>query len=204
MPGRKRGRPLLKKDIEIAYRNSNSATEAARYLDVSYKTFKKYAKYYGIWRTNQSGKGVPRPKKYGKYGLFEILDGKYPRYNRKILLERCFKAGIFKKKCYMCGYNVTRDDGRAPLIFYHKDGNLTNLKKDNIEPRCYNCQFLTNGRSMDKKISQIPNTVFQKDLIDAQDGEALSEAVDSSEFEDLQKEFLDEVERERKQQEEDG
>ena len=41
-------RPLLKSEIIIAQDESNSAAEAARKLDVSYNTYKKYAKLYDI------------------------------------------------------------------------------------------------------------------------------------------------------------
>jgi hypothetical protein len=41
-------------------------SESSRYLDVSYNTFKKYCKIYGLWteeNKNQSGKGISKNKK---------------------------------------------------------------------------------------------------------------------------------------------
>ena len=39
-------RPLLQAEIELAIKNSQSAKGAARFLGVSYNTFKKYGKMY--------------------------------------------------------------------------------------------------------------------------------------------------------------
>ena len=39
-------RPLLKAEIELAMQNTKSNKEAARFLGVSYNTYKKYAKMY--------------------------------------------------------------------------------------------------------------------------------------------------------------
>ena len=42
-------RPLLESEIKDAQSKSRSAFEAARLLEVSYNTYKKYAKLYGIF-----------------------------------------------------------------------------------------------------------------------------------------------------------
>ena len=187
---RKYKRPLIKQDIEIAYRHSNSAAEAARYLGVSYKTFRKYAKLYGVFKTNQSGKGVPRAKLKGKQGLLDILDGKHPNYSKSALLERCLRAGIFKKECYSCGYNEVRMDGKIPLLFHHKDGDSKNLKKSNIEPWCYNCIFQTRGK-VDLELLELDPVVFQNDLLEV--GEVEGEALTEEDLVKIQEELQNEI-----------
>ena len=64
------GRPLQrlvnKKTLLHSIKMCNSMSESSRYLDVSYNTFKKYCKIYGLWieeYKNQSGKGISKNKK---------------------------------------------------------------------------------------------------------------------------------------------
>lgn len=189
-------RPLVKRDIEIAYANSNSAAEAARYVGVSYKTFKKYAQLYDMWYTNQSGKGVTRTRGVSTTGLLAILDGKHPSYDPTKLLERCIRAAIFKQECYLCGFNERRVDGRTPLLLYFKDGNRTNFKRENLEPRCYNCTYLTTG-VINKKLLTMDPGVFQKDLLSI--ARENNEEIALSDVQSLQEDLLDEIEREREE-----
>ena len=63
---RRTRRPLLQAEIELAIKNSKSAKGAARFLGVSYNTFKKYAQMYKnesgevLFETckNPTGKGI--------------------------------------------------------------------------------------------------------------------------------------------------
>jgi hypothetical protein len=135
-------RPLLQSDIERAQMNTRSAMEAARYLNVDYKTYKKYAKMYGLHdkHINQSGRGISRKKKTGVFGLDEILAGKHPNYDHTKLKERLIRAGYIAESCSLCGFDKKREiDGRAPLVLHCKDGNKRNLHLENLELRCYNC-----------------------------------------------------------------
>ena len=52
---------LTKSKLEHVIKNSISMSECSRKLHVSYNTFKKYCKMYGLWtdeNKNQSGKGI--------------------------------------------------------------------------------------------------------------------------------------------------
>ncbi len=51
-------KPLLESDIKDAQNKSKSAFEAARLLEVSYNTYKKYAKLYGIFEDLKNPFGV--------------------------------------------------------------------------------------------------------------------------------------------------
>ena len=98
-------RPPLKKEIEEAQRNSLSAAGAARYLGVSYATYKKYARSYGIHEqhVNQGGKGIPKPHAKGKrFALSDILEGKHPTYNVKRLQQQLIKGGYMDEQCTLC------------------------------------------------------------------------------------------------------
>lgn len=160
-------RPLLESDIKRAQENTRSASEAARFLHVDYKTYKKYAKMYGLFEQhkNPTGKGIARVKKRGKFGLDDILSGKHPTYDKTRLKERIIRAGYLAEECALCGYNKKRElDGRCPLILHCVDGNEHNLKLDNLQLRCFNCSYLTTGRVSAKHIMN-PG-VYDQDLLD--------------------------------------
>lgn len=143
------GRPILRREIEEAQQNTRSGAEAARYLGVSYNTYKKYSKLYGIFEQhkNPSGKGIPKSGMAGhKYPLEEILEGKHPTYNVKLLRERLIKSGMFDEKCMLCGFEERRiTDYKVPLMLVFKDGDRTNHKLENLMLLCYNCAYLTVG-----------------------------------------------------------
>jgi hypothetical protein len=141
-------RPLLQRDIERAMANSRSNSEAARYLNVNIETYKKYAKMYGLYdqHRNRGGKGQPRPKMRGAWGLESILAGEHPTYPHRRLKARLIAAGRKAETCDLCGFNRKREvDGRSPICLYCLDGNNQNLQFDNLQFRCYNCVFLTTG-----------------------------------------------------------
>jgi hypothetical protein len=142
-------RPLLQRDIELAQAETKSAHAAARYLNVAFSTYKKYAKRYGLYEQhlNMAGKGVKRSKIQGPAGLQSIFDGQHPGYDRTLLKNRLIAAGFLPQECALCGFHETRIlDGKCPLLLNYKDDNNLNLALENLELRCYNCQFLTSGK----------------------------------------------------------
>ena len=60
---------LTKGMIEESQKHSKSNMEAARWLKVSYNTYKKWAKYYNLFEQhlNQSGVGVKRVGQHIRY-----------------------------------------------------------------------------------------------------------------------------------------
>lgn len=142
----KNQKPLLKKDIEIAKSKTISASAAARYLNVSLPTYKKYAVAYGLYETNQRGKGVRKLRKTGPETISNILAGNNPNYDKKRLRDRLLRAGVFKNECALCGFKESRADGKVPLTLICLDGNSHNMKRENLEMRCFNCAFLTTGK----------------------------------------------------------
>ena len=55
-------RPLMESEIKEAQQKSRSAMEAARVLGVSYNTYKKYSRKYGIFEDlkNPDGNGIKK------------------------------------------------------------------------------------------------------------------------------------------------
>jgi len=146
----KLNRPLLENEILEAQDRSRSAAEAARYLRVSYKTYTKYAKMYGIFERlkNPSGTGIQKSRSTENQGtpLKEILAGEKPAYKGWMLKRRLFNSGYKDQKCEICGFDEKRlIDDKSPLKLHYIDGDKTNHKFENLQVICYNCYYLTVG-----------------------------------------------------------
>ena len=148
---------LLQSNVLYAMENTKSNAEAARFLRVSYPTYKKYAKLYKDEATgqslfeihkNQAGTGIRKPYniKKGKYALEDILEGQYPEYPISNLKKRIITNAILEEKCDHCGFCERRlTDYTVPLLLEHIDGDRTNHYIDNLRLLCYNCYYLMVG-----------------------------------------------------------
>ena len=124
--------------------------EAARILGVSYNTYKKYTRKYGIFEDLKNPDGIGIKKGYnlkrGKFALEDILAGKYPNYPIWKLKQRLLNNGYMLEKCNNCGFEERRiTDHKVPLVLDFIDGDRKNHKYDNLRMLCFNCSFLING-----------------------------------------------------------
>lgn len=154
-------RPLLRIQIEEAQRNTNSNAAAARWLGVSYRRYRKYAQFYGLFEKhmNQEGFGVDKgfSKNPTAVPLKEILEGKHPNYSISKLKNRLIARKKLEAECNICGFNERRiRDGKIPLILQFLDGNHKNKKLDNMQLLCYNCMFLT---------TNVPLAAYRKGIL---------------------------------------
>lgn len=139
---------LVESEILAAQSISKTEAEVARKLGVSFMTYRKYAKLYGLYGrvANMAGKGIDKSIKNensGKYPLDKILEGKFPKYSTNRLKVRLLRCGKFAPKCSKCGFHEARiSDSQVPLLLNYKDGNPLNKKEENLELLCYNCYFL--------------------------------------------------------------
>ena len=143
-------KPLLESEIKDAQKKARSAMEAARLLGVSYNTYKKYARKYGIFEDlkNPDGTGIRKGYnlKRGKYSLDDILKGKYPEYPIWKLKQRLLLNGYMLEKCNKCGFEERRiTDHKVPLVLDFQDGDRKNHLYENLRMLCFNCSFLING-----------------------------------------------------------
>jgi hypothetical protein len=144
-------RPILEAEIRGAQSATKSGKEAARFLGVTYETYKKWAKRYDIFEhhKNAGGKGKKKDKvdpSKGKYPVNDILAGKYPDYPTFRLKNRLIKTGYKNEECECCGYKERRvHDDKMPLVLDYIDGNVKNKSLENLQMLCYNCVFMTRG-----------------------------------------------------------
>lgn len=143
-------RPILESQIKAAQAKAKSAFEAARILGISYNTYKKYAKLYGIFEDlkNPYGYGIERAVKIRnkKFNIEDLINGKHLKYPLHKYKNKLFASGYVPKVCSSCGFGEERlSDGKMPLLIDFLDGNLNNRKLENIRPLCYNCFFLLVG-----------------------------------------------------------
>ena len=153
-----KAKPLTKEQIIAATNKTLSNRAAARYLNVSYQHFKKWAKLYKNDKgetlfdahKNQSGKGIPKfLKGQGKEpALLDIIEGRVDAssFSPDKIKYRLITEGHLLEECSNCGFKERRVvDYKIPLILHFKDKNKQNYRKENTELLCYNCYFLTIG-----------------------------------------------------------
>lgn len=150
--------------IERAMRETMSNKAAAKFLGVSFKTYKKYANLYKTEdgktlfeaHKNQSAKGIPKfgKRRHDKASIIDIMEERVPKtfVSIKILKTQMIEHGIMEEKCCRCGFKEQRTlDYKSPLILNFRDGNKKNWKLDNVEFLCYNCYFLCVGEVFTNK-----------------------------------------------------
>jgi len=126
-----------------ACNTSMSMAEASTKVSIHFNTFRKRALKLGVYKPNQSGKGMT--KRYnGKnyFPLKEILEGKHPQYQTNKLRKRLIREGIKEEKCEKCGIEDWLGE-RVSFELNHIDGIRTNHLLDNLEILCPNCHSQT-------------------------------------------------------------
>lgn len=185
----KGGRPrrdLTEATIRNAMKHTQSNFQAARYLNVTIETYRKYAQLYIDQQSgktlyelhkNNSGKGIKRVRwnhEISVEKINEIMSSEsYRAINQQKLKARLIYEGILRMECYKCGHHEKRViDYKQPLILSFKDGNKNNWKIDNLEMLCYNCYFLYIGNLFpEKQIQRLEDanaTILKKGEIDWQ------------------------------------
>jgi hypothetical protein len=154
-----KAKPLSKEMIVAAMNKTKSNRAAARYLNVSYIHFKKWAKIYNDIDTgqvlfdkhkNQSGKGISKFLTNGKkdVALLDIIEGRVDaaHFNPQKIKYRLIEEGYLLEECGVCGFHERRVlDYKMPLIMHFKDGNKQHYRLENLEMLCYNHYFLQVG-----------------------------------------------------------
>lgn len=173
MSKNKGGRPprvLSESVIRNAMKFTQSNFQAARYLNMTIETYRKYAKLYIDQETgktlydlhkNNSGKGIKKISWKNEISLQKIDEilgrDAYRAVNAQKLKDRLIYEGKLRMECYRCGHHEKRlIDYKQPLVLNFKDANKNNWKHENLEMLCYNCHFLYVGNLFtDKQIKKL-------------------------------------------------
>ena len=153
-------KPLTKEMILAAMNKTKSNRAAARYLNVSYQHYKKWAKLYESeedehkslfdQHLNQAGVGIPKFLNGGgkEPPLLDIIEGRVDAssFSPEKIKYRLVTNGYLEEKCNSCGFQERRVlDYKMPLLLHFKDNNKKNYRKENIQFLCYNCYYLSIG-----------------------------------------------------------
>lgn len=149
IPGRRT--VLTKRMILNSQENTKSGHAAARWLGVSYNTYRKWAKYYGIFEQhlNQAGNGIKKGWGTFKIKIDDFINGKRPlpkNYTFKVFKRRLIEEGYILEECGICGYNETNlSTEKVCLNIDFEDGDSKNLSIENVRLLCPNCYLSVNG-----------------------------------------------------------
>ena len=143
--GRPQAKQMTKQNINAAIQSTQSMSQAAIYLGVSYNTFTKYAKQYGLFKPLKSSKGI-RKSHNGQFthDIAKILEGKNPNpYREQTLLSKAIREGYIAPCCSNCNqdfsqYNMRKD---PPLMLDFFDKNPQNTQIHNLRTLCFNCVY---------------------------------------------------------------
>lgn len=164
----KGGRPprtLSEAVIRNAMKHTQSNFQAARYLNVTIETYRKYSKLYMDQETdktlyeihkNNSGKGIKKVSWKHDISVEKLnqimASDSYRAVNLQKLKSRLIYESILRTECYKCGHYEKRIvDYKQPLVLSFKDGNKHNWHLDNLQMLCYNCYFLFIGNLFSEK-----------------------------------------------------
>jgi len=147
VPGRRL--VITKRMVETAIENTNSNSSAARWIGISYNTYKKWATYYGVFEQhkNQSGKGIRKGWATYKVPLEQVFNGTSTiKYSDKVFKKRLVEEGYAVEDCAICGWNEPRlTDQLVCLKVDYISGDSENKHIDNVRLLCPNCYFTNNG-----------------------------------------------------------
>jgi len=143
--GRPQAKQMTKQNINAAIQSTQSMSQAAIYLGVSYNTFTKYAKQYDLFKPLKSSKGI-RKSHNGQFthDIAKILEGKNPNpYREQTLLSKAIREGYIAPCCSNCNQDFSQYDMRKdpPLMLDFFDKNPQNTQIHNLRALCFNCVY---------------------------------------------------------------
>jgi hypothetical protein len=141
--------PLTRAEIVQAQQYTKSNRQAAKFLNVSYRRYTRYAKIYNLFDSHANPLGIGTNKGFAKrsstVALRDVFANKHPKYSIIRLKNRMVARNLLVNACAMCGYCEKRiTDGKTPLLLTFKDG-TRNYDRSNLWLLCYNCLFMTTG-----------------------------------------------------------
>jgi hypothetical protein len=127
-----------------------SGAEVARRLGVSYHTYKRYCKLYGldprIVKIDPNRPGKKWHPESGKYPAGEVAQGKHLHLRLGYYRQKLIDGGYKAEECEHCGFKEKQmNTGRVPIIMHFKDGDCMHRNVENVAFYCPNCYCLMIG-----------------------------------------------------------
>lgn len=133
---------ISREEIEKAVAITSSAREASILLNVTYTSFIRYAKKFGLYKPNQGGKGTAKPNVKARIPLDELLQ-KNVKFKSAALKQKLFDAGLKENVCEECGQQPHHNDKPLVMQLDHIDGDNMNNELANLRILCPNCHTQT-------------------------------------------------------------
>mgnify|MGYP005821262045 CR=1 FL=1 len=156
IPGR---RVVVTKNMILeSQKHTNSNMSAARWMGISYNTYRKWAKYYGVFEQHLNPKGFGVRKGWATYKvpIYDVIMGKRKppkEWSHKVLKKRLIEEGYMQDECAVCGYNeVNLKTDRVCLGVDFIDGDHKNFLLENLRFLCANCYLSFNGFFQGSKV----------------------------------------------------
>ena len=149
IPGRRK--VITKNMILEAQKHTKSNMAAAKWMSISYTTYRKWAKYYGVFEQhlNQKGDGIKKGFAVRTVNVEDVVLGKRQpprRWSQSVVKEELIDKGYWQHECSNCGYNEENmATGKTCLGVDFKDGDSKNWLLDNIRLLCSNCYYSFNA-----------------------------------------------------------
>lgn len=164
-----KNKPIPRDKLVWAIQSTESMGDAARVLNITYNTFKKYAKMYGLFAPHDKP-FHKQTKRIRKVRINDVLNGKYPMLPSLEIQKMLLTSGLKIQECEICGFNRYRpNDMTSPLILDFLDKDIHNHNFSNLRLICYNCYYLTHGFEPPKNIPRVKLGNFRRKLITAFD-----------------------------------
>ena len=156
---------LSKEEVLATIARTRSNKQAARYLGVSYTTWKREASKYQNLETgvslftehiNPSGLGIPKTFKSEKdvTNIKHLFTGQVDHrdFTPEKLREILIFHGHALEECDNCGFKERREsDKKIPLLLNYKNGDKKKFTKRNVHLLCHNCMFLVGSDELTQK-----------------------------------------------------
>lgn len=156
---------LSKEEVLATIARTRSNKQAARYLGVSYTTWKREASKYQNLETgvslftehiNPSGLGIPKTFKSEKdvTNIKHLFTGDIDHrdFTPEKLREILIFHGHALEECDNCGFKERREsDKKIPLLLNYKNGDKKKFTKRNVHLLCHNCMFLVGSDELTQK-----------------------------------------------------
>lgn len=153
---------VTKEELEWAMTQTNSARSASQHLGLMYTTFIRRCKEYGVYKTNQGGRGTSKPNPKARIPLEKILSNEHFMTGGRVK-KKLIEAGLVKDECDECKLQPVWNGKKLTIQLDHIDGDRTNNARANLRLLCPNCHSQTDtfskGKNRKKKHAAVGKLV---------------------------------------------